>query len=76
MPRLHLLVLLLVTICCPGTGRAADTLTDLRFELDAADSLAAQLDVVERMRALLRESSLPEAQVNVMIYGLTLKPIT
>lgn len=75
MRRIHVFVLILVAAVCPGNARAADALTDLRFELEKHESLVAQLDVVERMRALLRAGSLPENQVNVMIYGLTLKPV-
>lgn len=75
MLRFHVFVLLLIAAVCPDTARAANALTDLRFELESSESLDEQLDVVERMRALLHEHSLPENQVNVMIYGLTLKPV-
>ena len=75
MPKHGLCALVFLLFATLADVAAAATILDLRRELEVADTLDSQLEVVGRMRAKVREGTVNPNQVGMVVYVLSRKPV-
>ena len=75
MPDFRIAAVIIAALSISGIALGQDTQLDLRNAMSVSESLAEQEQIVDRMHQLLRDGGIKSGQTNVMIYGLSQKPV-